>query len=303
MAPMASAQNHVIGKSALDKAVQQRVSREQADREAILSLLQRAEVRDIAAKAGLSLDKAPAAVSTLQGTDLAQAAAQARQVQNDLAGGASDDRDLDDHDHHRPASRHRDHPSRRLTALPHTCDCRRRQPDGGGDRARSAGAQARDGSLHLLDVPYLPQSEALCGGAAVAMVMRYWGAANVYAETFADLVDRAAEGIRGEDLLQRASVARLDRPRRFAVMPALVQTSSCATAAPSSPSSRIGPDVFTTSSIVGWSRGRVIASRSGSRAVPRPRRQDVQRRVDGVRLLDAGRRHRRRPGTAKVAAA
>jgi hypothetical protein len=89
VAPTASAQNHVIGKSALDNAVQERVGREQADREAILSLLQRAEVREIAAKAGLALDKAPAAVSTLHGTELAQAAAQARQVQNDLAGGAS----------------------------------------------------------------------------------------------------------------------------------------------------------------------------------------------------------------------
>ncbi len=89
VAPMASAQNHVIGRAALDNAVQDRVSREQADRDAILSLLQRAEVRDIAAKAGLSLEKAPAAVSTLHGTELAQAAAQARQVQNDLAGGAS----------------------------------------------------------------------------------------------------------------------------------------------------------------------------------------------------------------------
>jgi hypothetical protein len=89
VAPMASAQDHVIGKSALDNAVQERVSQEQADREAILSLLERTEVREIAAKAGLSLDEAPAAVSTLQGTELAQAAAQARQVQNDLAGGAS----------------------------------------------------------------------------------------------------------------------------------------------------------------------------------------------------------------------
>jgi hypothetical protein len=89
MAPMASAQDHVIGKATLDKAVQERVSRDQADREAIVSLLHRAEVRDIAAKAGLSLDKAEAAVSTLQGADLEQAATQARQVQNDLAGGAS----------------------------------------------------------------------------------------------------------------------------------------------------------------------------------------------------------------------
>ena len=89
MAPMAGAQDHVIGQSALDKAVQQRVTREQADRDAILVLLQRAEVREVAAKAGLSLDKAQTAVSTLQGADLQQAASQARQVQNDLAGGAS----------------------------------------------------------------------------------------------------------------------------------------------------------------------------------------------------------------------
>lgn len=89
MAPAANAQNHVIGTSALDKAVQERVSRDQADREAITSLLQRGEVRDVAAKAGISLDKAQAAISTLQGDELRQVASQARQVQNDLAGGAS----------------------------------------------------------------------------------------------------------------------------------------------------------------------------------------------------------------------
>jgi hypothetical protein len=89
MAPAAGAQDHVIGKSALDKAVQQRVSQEQADRDAILSLLQRSEVRDIAAKAGLSLDKAQAGVSMLQGSDLQEAAQQATQIQNELAGGAS----------------------------------------------------------------------------------------------------------------------------------------------------------------------------------------------------------------------
>ena len=53
----------------------------------------------------------------------------------------------------------------------------------------------------LLDVPYLAQTEALCGGAAVAMVMRYWGARAVYAETFASLVEPAAGGIRGRDLM------------------------------------------------------------------------------------------------------
>src|SRR5918993_676608 len=53
----------------------------------------------------------------------------------------------------------------------------------------------------ILDVPYIQQSEALCGGAAAAMVMRYWGAAGVYAETFASLVNDAARGIRGDALL------------------------------------------------------------------------------------------------------
>ena len=46
-----------------------------------------------------------------------------------------------------------------------------------------------------LSVPYLPQTEALCGGAAAAMVMRFWGARGVYADAFAPLVDKAAGGI------------------------------------------------------------------------------------------------------------
>ena len=88
-APAVQAQTHVIGKSALARAVQQRVSQEQADRDAIRSLLQRAEVRDIAAGAGLSLAKADAAVSMLQGDQLRELASQARQASNELAGGAS----------------------------------------------------------------------------------------------------------------------------------------------------------------------------------------------------------------------
>jgi hypothetical protein len=89
VAPAAQAQTHVIDRSALAQAVQERVTQEQADREAILSLLQRQEVKQIAAQAGLSLQKAEAAVSMLDGQDLRDLSAQSRQVQNDLAGGAS----------------------------------------------------------------------------------------------------------------------------------------------------------------------------------------------------------------------
>ena len=88
-APVANAQQHVIGKSALDQAVQQRVARDQADRDAIMTLLQQPKVRDIAQQAGLSIDKATAAVATLAGDDLRQVASQARQVNNELAGGAT----------------------------------------------------------------------------------------------------------------------------------------------------------------------------------------------------------------------
>ena len=89
VAPAAQAQTHVVAKAALAQAVQERISQDQADREAIRALLARTEVRQIAAQAGLSLEKAQAAVSTLQGEDLKDLASQARQVNNDLGGGAS----------------------------------------------------------------------------------------------------------------------------------------------------------------------------------------------------------------------
>jgi hypothetical protein len=55
---------------------------------------------------------------------------------------------------------------------------------------RAAAAQSS------LSVPYLPQTEALCGGAAAAMVMRFYGDRDVHADAFAPLVDWEAGGIR-----------------------------------------------------------------------------------------------------------
>ena len=60
---------------------------------------------------------------------------------------------------------------------------------------------AASAPVRFLDVPYIQQSEILCGGAAAAMVMRYWGATGIYAESFASLVEEAAGGIRAEALL------------------------------------------------------------------------------------------------------
>lgn len=46
-----------------------------------------------------------------------------------------------------------------------------------------------------LDVPYVAQSEALCGGAASAMVLRYWGQRGVDAEDFSPLLNARQDGI------------------------------------------------------------------------------------------------------------
>ena len=82
-------QTHVIKQSALDQAVQQRVSQDQADRETLRTFLQNPGVKSVAEKAGLPIDRALASVSTLQGDELRQAASQARAVSQDLAGGTT----------------------------------------------------------------------------------------------------------------------------------------------------------------------------------------------------------------------
>ena len=77
-----------------------------------------------------------------------------------------------------------------------------------------AGTLLLAASLSLLEVPYISQSEALCGGAAAAMVLRYWGVSGVAAEDFAPLVDRSKAGI------ETAALARAIRERGYDVRPA-----------------------------------------------------------------------------------
>jgi hypothetical protein len=89
-APRLQAQTaHAAPQSALDAAVQQHVDTTAADREAVLRVLGRSEVKGVAERAGINLGRASGAVSTLQGEDLARVAAQARQVETALAGGQS----------------------------------------------------------------------------------------------------------------------------------------------------------------------------------------------------------------------
>src|SRR5262245_13352629 len=66
-----------------------------------------------------------------------------------------------------------------------------------------------------LDVPYLPQSALLCGGAAAGMVFRYWGDTHAGVQQFESLVDRHAGGI-ADDVLVRAIAERGWRIGQFA---------------------------------------------------------------------------------------
>lgn len=58
-----------------------------------------------------------------------------------------------------------------------------------------AGAAGAQSVPVTLEVPFVPQTEDLCGGAATAMVFRYWGDTHAPARQFEPLVDRRAGGI------------------------------------------------------------------------------------------------------------
>jgi hypothetical protein len=88
--PTAHAQtSHTAPQSILDAAVQDHVATAAADRETVLRLLERPEVQAVAGDIGLDLRRAQSAVSTLEGQQLTELAAQAHQVEQALAGGQS----------------------------------------------------------------------------------------------------------------------------------------------------------------------------------------------------------------------
>ena len=81
--------SHAAPQSALDAALQQHASATTADRETVLRVLEHPEVTAVAGTAGVDLRRAASAIATLDGERLAQLAAQARQVDEALAGGQS----------------------------------------------------------------------------------------------------------------------------------------------------------------------------------------------------------------------
>ena len=77
----------VVAEADLQRAIEQRVETETADRQAIQDLLSRPDVRRIAGTAGIDLARVSAATGLLSGAELASVAASANEV-NTQTGGA-----------------------------------------------------------------------------------------------------------------------------------------------------------------------------------------------------------------------
>jgi hypothetical protein len=80
-------QRHVVDPAAVAAAVTQHAAEQDANRAAIREALTRPEVRDVAGRMGLDVNRAAAAVDTLHASDLERAATAARQVNQQLVGG------------------------------------------------------------------------------------------------------------------------------------------------------------------------------------------------------------------------
>lgn len=84
-----SAQQHVADQATLDQVVADHVRQKADDREAIRRVLEIEHVREVAEGAGLDLRRAETAVAALDDAEVGLIAAQARAVNDALAGGQS----------------------------------------------------------------------------------------------------------------------------------------------------------------------------------------------------------------------
>jgi len=88
-AQSATADQHLVSPGQLTATVTDRVALQDANRAAIRKALARPQVQDVARSMHLDLARAAAAIETMTGTDLEQAANAARAVNQQLVGGAS----------------------------------------------------------------------------------------------------------------------------------------------------------------------------------------------------------------------
>ena len=88
-ASVQAAQQHIVNPDQLTATMTQNTIAEAGDRAAVHEALGRPEVRNVAVTMGVDLDRVNAAVDTMHGADLEQAASAARRVNQELVGGDS----------------------------------------------------------------------------------------------------------------------------------------------------------------------------------------------------------------------
>ena len=84
-----AAQQHIVNPDQLTATMTEKAAADAANRASVHEALGRPEVRNVAATMGVDLDRVNAAVDTMQGADLEQAASAARRVNQELVGGDS----------------------------------------------------------------------------------------------------------------------------------------------------------------------------------------------------------------------
>jgi hypothetical protein len=87
--PAFAGQQHVVAPNQLAATVADHVAKQDANRAAVHEALARPEVQTVASSVGLDLARAAAAVDTMNAADLDRAASAARDVNQQLVGGAS----------------------------------------------------------------------------------------------------------------------------------------------------------------------------------------------------------------------
>ncbi len=88
-APSTAQERHAVSPSVLAATVTEHAATADADRDAIREALSRPEVRAVAERTGIDIDRAIASIDTLDPSTTARAAESARQVNQSLVGGAS----------------------------------------------------------------------------------------------------------------------------------------------------------------------------------------------------------------------
>jgi hypothetical protein len=87
--PAVAGQRHLVDPGQLATTINQHLGAQDADRAAVREALARPDVRELAAELGLDLTRATAVIDTLEGPALKRAGDAARQVNQQLVGGAS----------------------------------------------------------------------------------------------------------------------------------------------------------------------------------------------------------------------